>query len=183
MDANKVRSAMLKLANETEQEKQRQLERDRELAKVTIKMEDVDIIADEFELDKKKAERILRENDGNVQQALKFLIDEWPESTPKVANDDDEYLQPVWPPHTKKKPAAATPPPAKTAEPAKPAATSAPVRPSTAKGKGKAHITQVLSIALHMCVEQLNWYAHARVRCRGVIARVTLFLLTPLSYL
>mmetsp|Transcript_34024 Transcript_34024/g.74430 ORF Transcript_34024/g.74430 Transcript_34024/m.74430 type:complete len:178 (-) Transcript_34024:80-613(-) len=136
MDANKVRSAMTKLAMETEEAKKRQLERDLELAKVAIKTEDVDIIADQFELDKKKAERILRENDGNVQQALKFLIDEWPESTPKVANDSDEYLQPIWPPYSKKKPLPTPPPPAKPAEPAKPAAT-APVRPSTAKGKGK----------------------------------------------
>ena len=44
--------------------------RERELAKVAIKKEDVDLIAEEMELPKSKAERTLREHKGNVTDAL-----------------------------------------------------------------------------------------------------------------
>jgi NACalpha-BTF3-like transcription factor len=46
---------------------------ERELAKVSIKKEDVDLIADEMEISKTKAERTLREHQGNVVQALASL--------------------------------------------------------------------------------------------------------------
>lgn len=55
-----------------ELEKRRELER--ELAKVAIKKEDVDLIADQLEIPKSKAERTLREHQGNVVQALASLI-------------------------------------------------------------------------------------------------------------
>jgi len=55
-----------------ELEKRRELER--ELAKVAIKKEDVDLIAEQMEIPKSKAERTLREHQGNVVSALASLI-------------------------------------------------------------------------------------------------------------
>ena len=46
---------------------------ERELAKVSIKKEDVDLIADEMEISKARAERTLREHHGNVVEALASL--------------------------------------------------------------------------------------------------------------
>lgn len=39
-----------------------------------IKAADVSIVAEQFELDSKTAERCLREHDGNVKQALTALL-------------------------------------------------------------------------------------------------------------
>ncbi len=47
--------------------------REKELSKVTISKEDVDLIADEMEISKARAERVLREHHGNVVDALAFL--------------------------------------------------------------------------------------------------------------
>jgi len=44
------------------------------LAAVVVKPEDVDLIASEFELPKKTAEDTLREHNGNVTEALRFLL-------------------------------------------------------------------------------------------------------------
>ena len=46
---------------------------ERELATVSIKKEDVDLIADEMEISKARAERTLREHQGNVVEALASL--------------------------------------------------------------------------------------------------------------
>lgn len=50
--------------------------RDRALAAVKIKAEDVEVIVREFELDAKTAERRLREHDGDLPATLAALIDE-----------------------------------------------------------------------------------------------------------
>lgn len=50
-----------------------QLARERELAKVAINKEDVDLILNELEISKTKAERTLREHQGNVVEALAAL--------------------------------------------------------------------------------------------------------------
>lgn len=47
--------------------------KEKELAKVSIKKEDVDLIAHELEINKSKAERTLREHAGNVVEALAAL--------------------------------------------------------------------------------------------------------------
>ena len=49
------------------------LAREKELAKVSIKKEDVDLIMQELEIPKAKAERTLREHHGNVVEALTSL--------------------------------------------------------------------------------------------------------------
>ena len=54
--------------------KEAQLAHEKELAAVKINKEDVDVIAIEFEMDKKMAERKLREHGGRLQDALKALL-------------------------------------------------------------------------------------------------------------
>ena len=49
------------------------LAKEKELAKVSIKKEDVDLIVEELEIPKAKAERTLREHQGNVVEALASL--------------------------------------------------------------------------------------------------------------
>lgn len=70
LDQAKVQRAMAEIAasEKTEQEVQRQ--RQKELAAVKLKKEDVELVALEFELDKKLAESRLREHRGNVKAAL-----------------------------------------------------------------------------------------------------------------
>ncbi|KAI8836915.1 hypothetical protein BJ741DRAFT_664382 [Chytriomyces cf. hyalinus JEL632] len=48
---------------------------ERELAKVAVKNEDVELIVAELELSKTAAEKLLRENGGSVDAALKAFID------------------------------------------------------------------------------------------------------------
>ena len=50
--------------------------REKELAKVSITQENVDLIVEELEISKAKAERTLREHNGKVVEALAALT-EW----------------------------------------------------------------------------------------------------------
>ena len=52
------------------------LAREKELAKVSIKNEDVDLIVQELEIPKSKAERTLREFQGNVVEAMASLTNQ-----------------------------------------------------------------------------------------------------------
>ena len=49
-------------------------EKERELSQVKILKEDVELIMTEMEVTKDKAERVLRENKGNVVEALTVLV-------------------------------------------------------------------------------------------------------------
>lgn len=48
--------------------------REKELAAVKVTQADIDVIASEAEVDKKLAERRLREHDGNLVSALKSFL-------------------------------------------------------------------------------------------------------------
>ncbi|KXJ23487.1 huntingtin-interacting protein K [Exaiptasia diaphana] len=54
-------------------EKADQALREKELARVVIKKEDVDLIVEEMEIPRTAAERTLREHKGDVVQALVYL--------------------------------------------------------------------------------------------------------------
>lgn len=54
--------------------KEAQVLREKELAAVKISKEDVDVLAAEFEIDKKLAERKLREAGGSLKTALYNLL-------------------------------------------------------------------------------------------------------------
>ena len=70
------------------EEAAKRVAKEKELAKVSIRKEDVDLIADEMEISKSKAERTLREHAGNVVEALaaltnwkeriKIMLKKWP---------------------------------------------------------------------------------------------------------
>ena len=59
--------------NKQEEEAAKRIAKEKELAKVSIKKEDVDLIVEEMEITKSKAERTLREHAGNVVNALAAL--------------------------------------------------------------------------------------------------------------
>lgn len=50
------------------------MRRERELASVKISQDDVDVLAAEFEVDKKVAERRLREHQGVLKAALQSFL-------------------------------------------------------------------------------------------------------------
>lgn len=62
------------LSTEKRNEKLKLIEREKELAKVPIKKEDVELIIREMEVTKTQAERTLRQNEGNVVAALTALV-------------------------------------------------------------------------------------------------------------
>ena len=55
------------------EEAAKRMAREKELAKVSIKKEDVELIVKEMEISKDKAERTLREHAGNIVEALASL--------------------------------------------------------------------------------------------------------------
>ena len=65
---------MQALTSNQKASKEAQVQREKELAAVKINKEDVDVIANEFEMDKKAAERRLRENGGDLEKALQSLL-------------------------------------------------------------------------------------------------------------
>nr|XP_039252093.1 huntingtin-interacting protein K-like [Styela clava] len=67
-------SLLANLGTERQKKKILQLEREKELAKVPIKKEDVELIINELEVTKQNAERTLRENGGNLVAALTALV-------------------------------------------------------------------------------------------------------------
>eukprot|EP00271_Cylindrocystis_brebissonii_P010728 TRINITY_DN27047_c0_g1_i1.p3 TRINITY_DN27047_c0_g1~~TRINITY_DN27047_c0_g1_i1.p3 ORF type:complete len:114 (+),score=40.44 TRINITY_DN27047_c0_g1_i1:93-434(+) len=74
LDSRRVEQAMASLTSQTDADRQRQRLREKELAAVKIKPGDVDVIAAEFEVDKKVAERTLREHKGNAIAALRSML-------------------------------------------------------------------------------------------------------------
>ena len=75
LDENKVHKAMGALAEADKANREAQRQREKELAAVKINAEDVEVIANEFALDKKVAERRLREMKGDLEAALKSYLD------------------------------------------------------------------------------------------------------------
>ncbi|KAJ1687647.1 hypothetical protein LUZ63_019037 [Rhynchospora breviuscula] len=73
LDSSRVQEAMAALASSKEADHAMRL-REKELAAVKINQVDVDIIANELELDKKVAERTLREHKGDAVSAIRYLL-------------------------------------------------------------------------------------------------------------
>jgi NACalpha-BTF3-like transcription factor len=70
-DLNKAINA---LSTKHQLEDEKKAERERQLASVKIKKEDVDLIVSEMEVTKIRAERVLREQNGNPVLALRYLM-------------------------------------------------------------------------------------------------------------
>eukprot|EP00093_Oithona_nana_P005828 05828.XXX_88969_88561_1 [CDS] Oithona nana genome sequencing. len=65
--------AIAVINNKQVEEAAKRMAREKELAKVSIKKEDVELIVKEMEISKDKAERTLREHAGNIVEALASL--------------------------------------------------------------------------------------------------------------
>ncbi|KAL9240610.1 hypothetical protein vseg_014808 [Gypsophila vaccaria] len=74
LDSSRVQTAMASIAADAEADANAQRLREKELAAVKINAGDVDIIANELELDKKVAERTLREHKGDAVAAIRSLL-------------------------------------------------------------------------------------------------------------
>ncbi|KAJ4768087.1 Huntingtin-interacting protein K [Rhynchospora pubera] len=74
LDSSRVQEAMAALASSKEADWNAMRLREKELAAVKINQVDVDIIANELELDKKVAERTLREHKGDAVAAIRYLL-------------------------------------------------------------------------------------------------------------
>eukprot|EP00879_Flechtneria_rotunda_P003227 GHRR01003450.1.p2 GENE.GHRR01003450.1~~GHRR01003450.1.p2 ORF type:complete len:112 (+),score=33.45 GHRR01003450.1:199-534(+) len=74
LDENKVKQAMAALAAAQKADKEAQYRKEKELAAVKVTQADIDAIATEAEVDKKLAERRLREHNGNLREAFKSFL-------------------------------------------------------------------------------------------------------------
>mmetsp|Transcript_12102 Transcript_12102/g.34019 ORF Transcript_12102/g.34019 Transcript_12102/m.34019 type:complete len:105 (-) Transcript_12102:160-474(-) len=74
LNQSKVQNAMRDIAESQKADKEAQQKREKELAAVKVNKADIDVIAKEFEIDSKKAERRLRECGGDLAQSLKSLL-------------------------------------------------------------------------------------------------------------
>ncbi|KAL9268991.1 Huntingtin-interacting protein K-like protein [Drosera capensis] len=74
LDSTRVQEAMASITASAEADANAMRLREKELAAVKINAGDVDIIANELELDKKVAERTLREHKGDVVAAIRSLL-------------------------------------------------------------------------------------------------------------
>ncbi|KAK1293029.1 hypothetical protein QJS10_CPB17g01019 [Acorus calamus] len=74
LDSTRVQEAMASIAASAEADRNAMRLREKELAAVKINAADVDIIASELELDKKVAERTLREHKGDAVAAVCYLL-------------------------------------------------------------------------------------------------------------
>ncbi|KAJ7550848.1 hypothetical protein O6H91_07G121400 [Diphasiastrum complanatum] len=74
LDSSRVQQAIASIAASSEADRNTQRLKDKELAAVKINQADVDVIANELELDKKVAERMLREHKGNAVAAIRSFL-------------------------------------------------------------------------------------------------------------
>ncbi|CAG0884755.1 unnamed protein product [Darwinula stevensoni] len=75
ISSDDIQGAMTLIGDRRAQEYQQKVAREKELAKVSIKKEDVVLIMQEFEVTRAKAERTLREHRGNIIEALTALTE------------------------------------------------------------------------------------------------------------
>ncbi|KND02592.1 uncharacterized protein SPPG_03048 [Spizellomyces punctatus DAOM BR117] len=74
VDEGKIGKAMTFLTDVSKKQKAQKSARDKELAKVVLTKEDVELIMNEFQIGKGTAERALRESKGDVLETLRRLI-------------------------------------------------------------------------------------------------------------
>ncbi|KAL5700306.1 hypothetical protein ACHQM5_025765 [Ranunculus cassubicifolius] len=74
LNSTRVQEAMASISASSEADWNAMRLREKELAAVIINAGDVDIIANELELDKKVAERTLREHKGDAVAAIRHLL-------------------------------------------------------------------------------------------------------------
>lgn len=82
IQSSNLETAMSVIGDRRSREQKAKQEREKELAKVTIKKEDVELIMNEMEIPRSAAERSLREHMGNVVEAL-ISLSNWTSSRNK----------------------------------------------------------------------------------------------------
>jgi NACalpha-BTF3-like transcription factor len=74
-DTSRIKEKMAALAARESLAKEAQRQREKELAAVKIRAEDVEVLASQFEMDKKKAERELRVAGGDLKTAVTTMLE------------------------------------------------------------------------------------------------------------
>eukprot|EP00658_Telonema_sp_P-2_P005445 TRINITY_DN1202_c0_g1_i2.p2 TRINITY_DN1202_c0_g1~~TRINITY_DN1202_c0_g1_i2.p2 ORF type:complete len:128 (-),score=61.12 TRINITY_DN1202_c0_g1_i2:284-667(-) len=74
LDASKVSEGLASLEAEDQAAQAAQRERARELAKVVVADDDIELVAGEMDISKHAAEQALRENQGDAKKTLSFLV-------------------------------------------------------------------------------------------------------------
>ena len=73
-DDGVLNNAMSVLSDKRRKEADAKAEREKQLASVKVKKEEVDLLVSEFEIAKIRAERVLKEHNGDLAAALSALI-------------------------------------------------------------------------------------------------------------
>jgi NACalpha-BTF3-like transcription factor len=74
IDASQAKAALQSLSTQSKQLTKEEEERRKALASVKVSAEDVELIVSEFEVSKAVADRVLRENGGDVVVALRAFV-------------------------------------------------------------------------------------------------------------
>ena len=74
ISASDLNDAMNAISNKRKKDDDLKAAREKMLATVKVKKEDVEIIVNEFEISKQKAERVLKEHNADLVAALSSLI-------------------------------------------------------------------------------------------------------------
>jgi NACalpha-BTF3-like transcription factor len=74
IETSNLNNAMNAISDKRKKDADIKAEREKMLANVKVKKEDVDIIMCEFEINKLRAERVLKEQNGSLNAALSALI-------------------------------------------------------------------------------------------------------------
>ncbi|KAI8821415.1 CG9922-like protein [Fimicolochytrium jonesii] len=74
VDEDKLGKAMNFLTDVNNKQKAQKTSREKELEKVVVAKEDIDVVMNEFQIPRLQAERALRENRGNLPDTLKALV-------------------------------------------------------------------------------------------------------------
>lgn len=72
--SNDMSQAITAITDKRRKDADLKAEREKKLASVKVKKEDVELICGEFEVAKSRAERVLKENDGDLTAALTSLL-------------------------------------------------------------------------------------------------------------
>merc|ERR1712217_437927 len=79
IDSKEVEARLNDLRKKKEESDKQRLEREKQLAQVKIKQEDLDLMCTELPLCERAAvERVLREHDGDIVAALKAAVQKFP---------------------------------------------------------------------------------------------------------
>eukprot|EP00190_Bangiopsis_sp_CCMP1999_P002607 CAMPEP_0198728006 /NCGR_PEP_ID=MMETSP1475-20131203/6674_1 /TAXON_ID= ORGANISM="Unidentified sp., Strain CCMP1999" /NCGR_SAMPLE_ID=MMETSP1475 /ASSEMBLY_ACC=CAM_ASM_001111 /LENGTH=142 /DNA_ID=CAMNT_0044490247 /DNA_START=72 /DNA_END=501 /DNA_ORIENTATION=+ len=96
VDTEKFRHSITGILDSQSAKKEEKAKRDKELEAVTIKAEDVEVIMNEMDAEKKDAERVLREHSGSLSSALVLLFSEGSRRLPNSQQIMLSYMTVVW---------------------------------------------------------------------------------------